>query len=428
MTLQRAFCPSPWFHMRITNNGDMKYCRWANEDIPQITCNIRERDPMEFFQQDMAPVRQQFLQGEMPAACIECHNMEKYGKVSGREKQLLKIGARTDQFAKSLKSSPFYNVFEQTLQHQGKFNLMPQDWQVDLGNFCNSACVFCVPDNSSRLATELKKLDVIDKTPPRSWCDDPQSLQRFIETIKATPHIRYMHFIGGETLITPAFRTILEVLIGQNMHQDTTIGFTTNLTIWPQDIVDLISQFKEVHLGLSIETLTSLNDYVRWPGRIEQTRILLDRWVELGQNLGWHVTMRITPTVLTVHEVWTVYEYAVQHGINVESCNFLHRPSFMRPTVLPKYLRQTISDSLENWINQQSQSDQRILNVRSHEWQVVAALQDALSYVDYLRNGPDESDKLPDLMQYLGKLDRNRGITVLDYLPQYANLFRTAGY
>ena len=50
--------------------------------------------------------------------------------------------------------------------------------------------------------------------------------------------------------------------------------------------------------------------------------------------------LRITPTCLSVHELHTVYDYAWQNMIAVESCNFLYRPEYLRIGVLPEAQRQ----------------------------------------------------------------------------------------
>jgi len=199
--------------------------------------------------------------------------------------------------------------------------------------------------------------------------------------------------------------------------------------VWPEDVVELTAKFKEVNLGLSIETMTSLNDYVRWPSEISKVTEILQRWVELGHERQWLTTLRVTPTVLTVHELWSVYQYAIDNDVNVESCNFLHSPRFMRPTVLPRSQTVWIADHLESWVKQQNvNSNTLIVNQRNPQFRRDATLQDALSYVHYLRNADDESALLPDLVEYLKKLESNRNNRILNYLPQHAALFKSVGY
>ena len=66
--------------------------------------------------------------------------------------------------------------------------------------------------------------------------------------------------------------------------------------MWPRDIVELLTQFQEVNLGMSVETFEPVNDYVRWPSNINDVRRTLDQWVNIGQQHGWLMTLRITPT------------------------------------------------------------------------------------------------------------------------------------
>jgi hypothetical protein len=230
-------------------------------------------------------------------------------------------------------------------------------------------------------------------------------------------------------VITPGFKTILTALVDADLAKDIAIGFTTNLTVWSDAVVELLTQFKQVHLGMSIETLTPVNDYVRYPSRQEQTQELLDRWVALGQEQDWLIQLRITPTCLTVHELDTVYDYAWQNNISVESCNFIDNPKFFRISVLPQEYRALAIDKLEKWTQDHpTDSSSQIINTRDPNRARDQIVQDAHSYLNYLKSAQDESSRLPDLVAYLKRLETNRGNSILNYLPQYENLFRSAGY
>ena len=62
MNLKDQFCSSPWFHMRITNNGGFEYCRWADRKHIVDQKNIATTHPLTFFQKDMASIRQDMLE------------------------------------------------------------------------------------------------------------------------------------------------------------------------------------------------------------------------------------------------------------------------------------------------------------------------------------------------------------------------------
>jgi sulfatase maturation enzyme AslB (radical SAM superfamily) len=371
----------------------------------------------------MTPIRQQLLAGEQPPGCGECSAMEQHHKISGREKQLLKVGVRLEQFEKTLISSPWVNTFV-----SDHFDQLPQDWQIDLGNYCNSTCVFCTPHSSSRIAQEYQRIGFIQDLPPVTWTDDPELVAKFTDTLSQSSHIQYLHFIGGETVITPAFKTILRALIQAGLNRTATIGFTTNLTVWNAEVVDLLTEFHGVNLGMSMETFNIVNDYVRWPSKLPVVLENLDRWQQLAQEQGWLVQLRTTPTLFTAGSLLSIYDYAWDKQICVESCNFLAEPAFMRPSVLPASYRQPIIDRMQTWLDQHAVSGDTVINIRHPDLAQLQNHQDLQSYVNYLRDMPDESNRLPELVDFIKRIEASRGNSILDYLPEYEELFRSAGY
>jgi sulfatase maturation enzyme AslB (radical SAM superfamily) len=349
--------------------------------------------------------------------------MEQHNKVSGRQKQLLKVGVRVEQFEKTLVSSPWVDTFA-----ADDFDQLPQDWQIDLGNYCNSTCVFCTPHSSSRIAQEYQRIGFIQDLPPTTWTDDPALVERFVDTLIQSPHIQYLHFIGGETVITPAFKTILRALIQAGLNRTATIGFTTNLTVWNEEVVDLLKEFQGVNLGMSVETFAAVNDYVRWPSKLPMVLENLDRWQKLAVQQRWLLQLRTTPTLFTVGSLLSIYDYAWDKKICVESCNFLTEPAFMRPSVLPVHYRQPIIDRMQSWLDQHSISGDTVINIRNPDMSQLQNHQDLQSYVNYLRDMSDETNRLPDLVSFLKRIEASRGNSILTYLPEYEELFRSADY
>lgn len=418
--------------MRINNSGSYEPCRWMTRtEATRVDhdMNIKNLSPLTYFQSNMSGIRKQLLAGGAPDICTNCHVMEQHGKPSGRQRQLLKVGVQTEYFEKSLASSTLKAAFDHSQSTQGHTARTVSDWQIDLGNYCNGACVFCYPESSSMLATEFKKLGIINQLPPRSWCDDPVLLDKFVDDLSACQDLQYLHFLGGETLITPGFKKILTTLVDKGLAGQVSIGFTTNLTTWSDSVVELLTQFAQVNLGMSIETLSTLNDYARYPSKITQVRLLLDRWTDLAQQHNWLIQLRITPTCLTVHELTQVYDYAWDHNVSVESCNFISHPEFFRISVLPDQQRQQVIADLENWISTHKiDSVPFIVNTRDPNLVREQIVQDLASYLHYLKTAPDESHRLPDLVDFLKLLESNRGNSILDHIPEYENLFRSAGY
>jgi hypothetical protein len=430
MGLDRHFCSSPWIHMRITNSGNFEFCRWQDRSAGAgPVASIFDTDPWEYFQTSMAEIRQTMLQGKSQSLCGNCYQMERHQKISGRQKQLLKTGIAIEHFVPSAKTSTFYDQFAASNNAQGQTQLRPVDWQIDLGNYCNGACIFCGPASSTKLASEYFKLNLISSLPPRNWTDDAAAVDRFVRCLEQTSNLAYLHFIGGETLITPAFKIILSRLVDAGIAKHVSMGFTTNLMSWDPEINNLLSQFKEVNLGLSVECLHPVNDYARWPSQIGTVQTLLDQWVQLGRKHNWLVSIRTTPTLLSIPHLLTIYQYAWQEYVGIESCNFLTDPAVLRMSVLPQSIRSQLAQEIENWISQQPlTAGDVIVNTRDPNLVRRSILHDAASYVDYLRNAVDETHLLPDLVKFLKVREASRNNSILDYLPEYEQFLRAAGY
>lgn len=429
MKFSDTFCSSPWIHMRITNQGELSFCRHSKRETV-YKYNIKDHNIEDYFQKYISDIRNDILNGKALNSCEKCYLQDKHGKISGRKDKLLKIGVMTNNFNKSLVSSPWYDEFKKSALLNGYTEQLPIDWQIDLGNFCNSACVFCDPTYSSRLALEFKKLGFIDTLPKTTWSNDPVLLEKFISTLERSPSLKYLHFLGGETLVNPAFKTILKRLIKAEQ-TDATIGFTTNLTVWDEEIIALLEKFDGVHVGLSIETLHIVNDYLRYPIDTNQAKAMLKKWVDISHKHNWLIQIRTTPTVFSILHLTDLYDFAIENQTGIESCSFINEPAFMRPTVLPKLYREQVIDNLQSWLNKHKiveQTQEEIVNIRNPSTLKRLLAQDIQVYIKYLQTEPDETHRLPQLVDYIKKLEQNRNNTILDYLPEYEKLLRSAGY
>ena len=428
MNFKDTFCSSPWLHIRLTSSGEYNFCRWKRSKTEDKSYNINDISPAEYFQIGMDDVRSDMLNGNPIDECQWCYNMEKYKKISGRQKQLLKTGIVLDDFEKTTLASPYYSQFQKSANNE-KITVLPVDWQIDLGNYCNGACVFCTPRYSSKISSEFIKLGMIDETPPKAWSQNPVLVDKFIDTLVKTKNIKYLHFIGGETVITPAFKKILKELIKYGL-TTASIGFTTNLTVWDDEVNELLAQFEQVNLGMSIEALHPINDYARYPSKIGHVREILDRWVALGKKNIWLMQLRTTPTWMTIEYLDTIFEYAIVNNIGVESCNFLSDPRFMRMNLLPVDLRQLAIDKLATWIEQNKEYINPLVQVNTRNPSIVreTVMEDALSYLNYLKEAELQPELLPELVSYLKQIESSRNNSILNYIPHYEEFLRSGGY
>jgi len=434
--LKDSFCSSPWFHLRLSYDGGFEECRWYKTKTHDV--NLADTSIMEFYNSDrMKSLRQDLLAGKKPSGCATCYYEDSFGKLNGRTRQLLKSGIQANNFALTARSSPHYERFVYSYQNQGHSNYYPTDLQIDLGNTCNSACIMCDPVASSQLHTEYKKLHKLNSVQfanpvaYQSWTRNPATVDRFVKELITIPDLKYIHFLGGETLYDPAFYTICERLIETGLAKNIIVGTTTNGTVYDARVERLITEFKEFHLGISIETVTPLNDYIRYPGKIDNILGNIDRFLALRDNSQLYVSLRITPNIFTVNEIDQMFEYMIEKRVIAESCNILFEPAVLRIELLPNDIRQEIVAKLDQLIATYDLRKTQQVNIRRSDIIPDVIANVVLDYYQFLTtySTPSDVDALrTQLVGFLKTFETNRQNSILDYAPRYEQFLRHYGY
>jgi len=434
--LKDSFCSSPWFHLRLTYNGDFEFCRWSKSIDSKD--NVRNTSIMQYYNgAEMTQLRGALLDGKEVEACANCYYEDKFDKLNGRRRQLLKSAIDVNNFELTTRSSPHYDTFLYSSVNNGLSDHYPTDLQIDLGNICNSACIMCNPKASSLLTQDYKKLFKIDPVqfndpvPYESWTRDPVVLDRVVNEIVSIPNLKYIHFLGGETLYDPAFYTICERLISAGVSKNIIVGTTTNGTLYDERIEYLIKQFKEFHLGISIESVTSLNDYIRYPGKIDNIKSNIGRFLELRNNSKLYVSLRITPNVFTISEIDLMFEYMIKNNVIAESCNILHNPRCLRIELLPNNIRVDTIAKLKNLIDRYELEKHNTTNIRRSDIIPLVIADTVIDYYNLLKNYeplPDADVLGKQLVSFLKGFETLRENTILDYAPRYTDFLRHNGY
>lgn len=434
---KKTFCSSPWFHVRLTYDGSYESCRWAKN--PTRPNSFQDQTLLQYYNSDqMRLLRQQLLLGQSPDHCSTCYYEESFGKLNGRIRQLTKSAVDLDNFDLTLRSSPHYKNFEYSLHNAGLADMAPVDLQIDLGNTCNSACIMCAPEASSRLEQDYHKLHKIDNklfakpATYTAWTRDPVLVARFVKEIAEIPNLRYIHFLGGETLYEESFYAICDQLIESGIAKNLIVGTTTNGTIYNDRIKKFINNFKEFHLGISIESVTASNDYIRWPGKINTILPNIDKFLTLREtNPGLYISLRITPNVFSVYEINKLFVYMLENQVIAESCNILNDPKCLRMELIPEDIRNEIKENLKILIDYYDLAREKIVNVRRADQidQVTANV--ILDYYQFMCDYelPEDAEQSRyNLVNFIKAFESIRKNSILDYLPRYEKFLRHYGY
>jgi len=433
--LKDSFCSSPWFHLRLTYDGNFEECRWHKAKSDGT--NIKTHSIMEFYNSDrMQQLRTDLLNGRSPKGCANCYYQDRFDKLSGRKRQLLKSAIDIDNFDLTARASPHYDLFVHSFDTRGHANYHPTDLQIDLGNICNSACIMCTPFASSRLEQDYKKLYQITplfENPKNytSWTRNPETVARVVDQISLIPNLRYVHFLGGETLYDPAFYDICERLIANNTAKNIIVGTTTNGTIYDQRVEHLVREFKEFHLGISIESVTELNDYVRYPSKISVVKHNIDKFLQLRNDTKLYVSLRITPNVFTVSEIDQLFEYMIEKNVIAESCDILTDPAPLQIQLMPEPIRNTTLAKINQVIDRYQLEKTDQTNIRRSDIISDVIANVIIDYRNFIRDYQPllETEQLrTQLVTFIKAFESLRNNSILDHVPEYRNFLKDYGY
>ena len=212
-----------------------------------------------------------------------------------------------------------------------------------------------------------------------------------------------------------------------------TVGFTTNGTVWRDDLSELLNNFQAVDLGISIETTAPVNDYIRYPGNVEdiQANILKFKYMSI-KNPSIGIQLRITPSALSIWHFDQQIDFQMKYKLSAESCHIIDRPEWLRLTVLPEDLRLQAAGRLQAALDRNGLSAADIdnnPNVRSRELLRSAVAQNTIGLINVLTQGTQEPVATRfKLVQFLNELESIRLNRILDYIPEYEKFLREYGY
>lgn len=240
-----AFCIKPWTQACIRTNGDITLCC---QSLEKSNFNLKTSTIDAWWNSEfVSTVRTQMLSKIIPDACRMCEAEESAGSESLRQK-----------------SNREYKIFEQyagkMLTHYQYPTLAPIDIEVQLTNLCNLKCLMCYEWSSSSILTENKRLK-INIEPIDDYTVDEEELNKLRDWVMTKPAA--INFRGGEPMMVPEIKKLLQWGIEQKLLSDTVIHITTNATKLDDEWLSILSSIKQLRLMVSVDAIGATNDYIR---------------------------------------------------------------------------------------------------------------------------------------------------------------------
>lgn len=282
--MSKTFCPLPFSHLYIKPNGTVTpCCRFKFNKHPKWNAiwsksNIKDYDTLDDLLQNNEAhqeLRQMLLKGEHVAGCQACHVEEESSGKSMRTWEIQEWG----DIDKYIDQVPRITNAE-----------------ITFGNYCNLACRIC----ASELST--------------SWIDDTIKLKGlgYPLSVNATKRVnaekdwkeadfdnmKKIKITGGEPFLHPDFLKFLDKMIESKSADDLSVMIFTNVSFIPkQHILDRMTKFKKVRIGVSVDGVGSVHEYIRHNSDWEVTKESVKTWLELQRDYPDRVEVMFSPTI-----------------------------------------------------------------------------------------------------------------------------------
>ena len=421
--MENKICPLPWNQLMIQQNGDFRLCcQCVHPPFGKPGMRIQEQSIEEVRNSELHQrVRGQMLAGEEPEECRLCWDEENHGLTSKRLHMLTHYSI--DKIKQT--TSGYIDVDEFPLAYL----------DLRFGNLCNMKCRSCGPGDSSLWYEDVEAINPPDyvafdfylskqyklKKINNAWTlkDDDftwyesDSFWNMMRNI--VPNVDRLYLTGGEPLINKAQWRLLDLCIELGVSNKITLEYNSNMTKIPDTAFSVWNQFKEVHIGCSIDAVDDLAYYIRYPGKWEDIKLNI---IKLGNYTGNNLVAKFAPTISVFNVLafldlvdW-LYNNYMPRVRSAPSFHTLEGPGYQNIQVLPKETKDWIVTKYEEWY-------------AGAPWRMrhKAQFDNILNYMQ----AQDRSHLLKDLQEHTEKLDKHRNQNIADYVPWLAKILEKEG-
>jgi MoaA/NifB/PqqE/SkfB family radical SAM enzyme len=337
---QNTMCAHAWTGVHIWPNGETSPCceyTGTITDHNNQAYNIKTHTIHEIMHSKyMNLVRNEFRQGQFPAGCQRCYDIE---QSSGESKHQLTPYKLANIYSAINWES---NQVDQSLGFIGGH----------LGNLCNLRCRICSPVFSSSIAAEeLNEIDHNVKSHPtyqlladNRWSRNSKNFWQLLRS--QADQICNFEFLGGEPLLLKENLEFMQWLVDHGHSQRAIFEFVTNGTQYPE-IFNQAHRFKRLTVTISIDNIGSKFEYERNGADWKIVSDNIKKFVACKQqNLSLHVGVCITVNIQNVLYLPELIAWLRTQGIDHYYFNVLVSPHYLSIDRLTKPAKELVLNRL----------------------------------------------------------------------------------
>lgn len=334
----KTFCILPFVHVHLNTDGNVRPCCTSSLDENSVMGRVDSSTVEEIFNNEkMKQFRLDLLNGKpRPEICSYCYDKENDNLDSYRTGQNHAWEYYTDA------------VLEK-MEPDGYIDPKIRSWDIRYSNLCNLKCRSCGDLYSTTWSKEHADNGFADYVEHKAY-DGEDPFENQYENVYT------VYFAGGEPLIMPEHYQALKKLIERGTPKNIHLFYNSNMTkinYNKEYLPDYWKQFKDVMIGMSIDSFGDRANYIRhgavkWK-KIEENIKQLKKYSEENCNLTFDYSPTIS--VMNVYTITDMHRYLYDNGLmmsinDIKLVNILQYPHFYSIKLLPVYLKEEIQEKI----------------------------------------------------------------------------------
>jgi hypothetical protein len=435
MPNSKIFCNIPWFEININHDGSYDLCGCQNDKIVgteqgQIY-NIKQIPIGEYWNGPrLQEARLRKLGNTPDSMCRMCQQKESVGYASNRIKENFKSVIFDESFERSYLQSPNYAHFKYSEDHHGLTSSHIHSLHVNLGNTCNFACRMCSPYASTRLQTEYLQLGWSQPSDRFAhWTDTEAGWNNFLNFLEEqASNIKVIHIIGGEVEFMPKFEFLIDYFINTGLADTVNISFTSNGSVDYSKHFEKLSLYKRCEIGISIESVDPVGDYIRQGGNIVDILRNIQTMNTLRTD-NMQLVIRTVPSLLSLPSYANLIKWALAMELPIDN-SVLVNPAWQQAVLLPQHIKTKIIHDLSQILDDLPESANQFNNQKDPNSIAVSIRNECNSIIQLAqKTEPKDADELRrQCAEKLSQWDQMKRISLQDYSVDLYNFLSEFGY
>lgn len=300
----------------------------------------------------------------------------------------------------------------------------PQILDLKMGNTCNMRCRTCNPEVSSQWYREdweltAQPLEGIEYSEylkrwrriPASYSDANQDLWAIMA--EWMPNVRYIDYYGAEPMLIKKNFEVLEQAVDHGTAKNIDLHFSTNGTIWTDELEQLLKQFRNVYFDLSIDDIGNRCGYIRYSSNWELVATNLEKFLQARQNnRNFWFGVCITINSLNIYYLDEIFDFFASKNLPT-NFNMLHLPLHLNIKTLPNSVKKSITKKLQAYQLKES----------AGQWHRQYWADHLPVVLNFLNTLVDDQEKFfKEFIYYTKGLDASRQQDLAQILPEFTSL------